>query len=97
MHPRSYNRRAIYSVNEPSSTIRGVNRPIPKTYRPHPADKTDNLGAVRALTTRERAHLQTFPADYQLEGSKSNLEQLIGNAVPVKMAEFIARQILGNS
>jgi DNA (cytosine-5)-methyltransferase 1 len=55
------------------------------------------LGAVRALTTRERAYLQTFPDDYKLEGLKSNLEQLIGNAVPVKMAEFIARQILGNS
>ena len=46
MHPRSYARRAIFSVDEPSATIRGVNRPI-----------------------------------------------AIGNAVPVKMAEFIANVI----
>ena len=28
-HPRSYSRRAIFSVDEPSPTIRGVNRPKP--------------------------------------------------------------------
>jgi len=32
-HPRSYQRRAIFSIYEPSPTIRGVNRPVPKTYR----------------------------------------------------------------
>lgn len=96
MHPRSYNRRAIFSVDEPSATIRGVNRPIPSNYVLHAADKTSNKDLVRALTTKERSYLQTFPPDYQLHGSKSNLEQLIGNAVPVKMAEFIARRILEN-
>lgn len=29
-HPRSYARRAVFSIDEPSPTIRGVNRPIPK-------------------------------------------------------------------
>jgi DNA (cytosine-5)-methyltransferase 1 len=96
MHPRSYNRRAIFSVDEPSATIRGVNRPIPSSYVPHAADKTINKDLVRALTTKERSYLQTFPPEYQLHGSKSNLEQLIGNAVPVKMAEFIALRILEN-
>ena len=28
-HPRSYARRGIFSIHEPSPTIRGVNRPIP--------------------------------------------------------------------
>lgn len=31
-HPRSYARRGIFSIDEPSPTIRGVNRPIPGTY-----------------------------------------------------------------
>ena len=39
MHPRSYARRAIFSVDEPSATIRGVNRPIPIGYKFHNADK----------------------------------------------------------
>jgi DNA (cytosine-5)-methyltransferase 1 len=89
-HPRSYNRRAIFSVHEPSSTIRGVNRPIPKTYKKHPADKSAPIEGIRALTTKERSMIQTFPEDFKLVGVKTNLEQAIGNAVPVKMAEHIA-------
>ncbi|MET3029174.1 DNA cytosine methyltransferase [Flavobacterium sp. UW10123] len=94
MHPRSYNRRAIFSVDEPSSTIRGVNRPIPDTYKIHPADKTNNIKEVRSLSTKERSYLQTFPHNFIFEGSKSNLEQMIGNAVPVKMAQYIAEKVL---
>ena len=37
-HPRSYQRRGIYSIHEPSPTVRGVNRPIPKTYKKHSGD-----------------------------------------------------------
>lgn len=94
MHPRSYARRAIFSVDEPSSTIRGVNRPIPSNYQPHGADKTSNLSLVRCLTTKERSQIQTFPENFVFQGSKSAMEQLIGNAVPVRMAEYIARIIL---
>ncbi|MAC84103.1 MAG: DNA (cytosine-5-)-methyltransferase [Arcobacter sp.] len=90
MHPRSYARRAVFSIHEPSSTIRGTNRPVPLTYKRHPADKADISEGVRALTTKERSYLQTFPENFKLEGSKSQLEQVIGNAVPVKMAEYIA-------
>lgn len=94
MHPRSYNRRAIFSINESSSTIRGSNRPIPANYVPHKADKTINLTKVRSLTTKERSYIQTFPESFVFKGTKSNLEQLIGNAVPVKMAQYFAEHIL---
>ncbi|MEX0268067.1 DNA cytosine methyltransferase [Leptolyngbyaceae cyanobacterium UHCC 1019] len=93
-HPRNYSRRAIYSIDEPSATIRGVNRPIPATYVIHPADATLSKEAVRPLTTRERASIQTFPESFLFSGSKSDLEQLIGNAVPVKLAEYVARAVL---
>jgi DNA (cytosine-5)-methyltransferase 1 len=92
-HPRSYQRRAVFSIYEPSSTIRRVNRPIPKTYQKHPADKVDISPAVRPLTTAERAAIQTFPSDYQFSGSNSQREHLIANAVPVKLAEYVATQI----
>lgn len=93
-HPRNYSRRAIYSIYEPSATIRGVNRPIPKGYVGHPADPITSLENVRPLTTQERSLIQTFPPDFKLIGTKSNLEQMIGNAVPVKLAEFVAKAIL---
>ena len=90
-HPRTYNRRAIFSIDEPSPTIRGVNRPIPKTYKSHPGDKANVDGRVRALTTKERSIIQTFPKDFKFDGSKTDLELMIGNAVPVKLAEFVAK------
>ncbi len=89
-HPRSYKRRGIYSIHEPSPTVRGVNRPIPKTYVKHPGDACAPDGEVRPLTTIERSYLQTFPKDFTFFGNKSDLEQMIGNAVPVKLAEHIA-------
>lgn len=92
-HPRSYARRGIFSIYEPSPTVRGVNRPMPKTYKKHPGDKCDPSEKIRALTTIERSYIQTFPRDFKFNGTKSNLEQMIGNAVPVKLAEHIANCI----
>ncbi len=92
-HPRSYSRRGIFSVDEPSPTIRGVNRPVPAGYPGHPGDPVPLSPDIRPLSTRERAMVQTFPENYRLEGAKSDLEQLIGNAVPVKLAEHVARAL----
>ena len=36
--PRSYDRRAIFSIDEPAMTVRGVDRPIPPNYKLHPND-----------------------------------------------------------
>jgi DNA (cytosine-5)-methyltransferase 1 len=93
-HPRTYERRAIFSIDEPSPTIRGVNRPIPSNYKKHPRDAFDKSEKVRPLTTLERSYIQTFPRDYLFIGSKTQQEQMIGNAVPVKLAEFVASSIL---
>ena len=92
-HPRNYSRRGFFSMDEPSPTIRGVNRPIPHGYVRHPNDP-ECINGLRPLTTAERAQVQTFPEDFNLQGSKTDLEQIIGNAVPVKLAEFVARVIV---
>ncbi len=89
-HPRNYSRRAIFSIDEPSPTIRGVNRPVPKGYPGHPNDACELNDDIRALTTLERSLIQTFPPHYKWIGSKTEMEQMIGNAVPVKLAEFVA-------
>lgn len=88
-HPRSYARRGIFSIYEPSPTIRGVNRPIPKGYTKHDGDPIADLDKVRPLTTKERACIQTFPKNFHWIGSKTELEQIIGNAVPVNLAKFV--------
>ena len=93
--PRSYQRRGIFSIFEPSMTIRGVDRPLPAGYPGHPGDTAPLSTAIRTLTVKERSLIQTFPEDFKLEGSKTTLNQLIGNAVPVKLAEYIASKLAG--
>lgn len=92
-HPRSYKRRGIFSIDEPSPTIRGVNRPLPKGYPGHAGDTAPISPAIRSLTSQERWMIQTFPADFKFEGTKSDIEQMVGNAVPVKLAEYVASAI----
>lgn len=89
-HPRNYNRRAVFSIDEPAPTMRGVNRPVPKGYPGHPNDACSISNEIRALTTLERALIQTFPATFKWCGNKTEMEQMIGNAVPVKLAEYVA-------
>jgi len=45
------------------------------------------------LALREAARLQTFPDDFIFLGSFSERAQLIGNAVPPRLAEVFARQL----
>lgn len=93
MHPRSYNRRAVFSIDEPAATIRGINRPIPENYKRHHADKADICDGVRALTTRERGYIQTFPDTFKFPGAKTDVELAIGNAVPPALAMYVANCI----
>lgn len=93
MHPRSYNRRAVFSIDEPSATIRGINRPIPENYKRHHADKANISDGVRALTTRERGYIQTFPDSFLFPGAKTEVELAIGNAVPPVLAKYLATNI----
>ena len=92
-HPRSYARRGVFSVDEPSPTIRGVNRPMPKGYLPHSGDPIKSLDGIRSLTTIERSRIQTFPRDFHFIGNKSDQEQMIGNAVPVNLARYVGNAI----
>ena len=67
--------------------------------KPSPTVK-ENHGGVhihpvqnRVLTPRELASLQSFPDDFIFLGSKSNILKQIGNAVPVKMSNKIAKLV----
>ena len=96
-HPRNYSRRAIFSVHEPSPTIRGVNRPVPPSYKGHRLD-TAPADRVRPLTSYERSRIQTFSpfwtwTNEYVKYPQTTVELLIGNAVPVNLASFVAAGI----
>ncbi len=52
-----------------------------------------HVNKERRLSARECAMLQTFPMNYQFVGSLNTVYRQIGNAVPVKLAEQIAKGI----
>lgn len=69
--------------NEPSGTVVNVR----KSMWIHPT-------LDRAITVREAARLQSFPDDFEFIGTKDSQYQQVGNAVPPKLAEGIAKIIL---
>lgn len=93
-HPRSYVRRGIFSIDEPSPTVRGVNRPMPEGYTIHSNDPVKSKEGIRQLSTIERSYVQTFPESFKFSGSKTDMEQMIGNAVPVRLAQYVASSII---
>ena len=74
------------SWNEPSLTLTCA--PAQKqTERCHPSEH-------RPLTTREYARIQTFPDDWQFEGSATQVYKQIGNAVPVNLALAVGKSLV---
>ena len=84
-------------MDEPAPTIRGVNRPRPAQYQMNANDIIDPAN-VRAMTPKERAIVQTFPDQYEWPDVPMRIiEQMIGNAVPVKLARHVGESILAYS
>ena len=50
-------------------------------------------GSVRYLTVRESARVQTFPDDFIFHGSWTENMRQLGNAVPMRLAELVARSV----
>ena len=72
--------------DEPSLTLTCA--PAQKqTERCHPEE-------TRPLTVREYARIQTFPDDWQFEGSLGAQYKQIGNAVPVNLAYAVGRSLI---
>jgi DNA (cytosine-5)-methyltransferase 1 len=74
------------SWDEPCLTL--TTSPAQKqTERCHPSE-------TRPFTIREYARIQTFPDDWQFQGSMNQVYKQIGNAVPVNLAAAIGRQLV---
>jgi DNA (cytosine-5)-methyltransferase 1 len=90
-HPRHWGRRAIYSIDEPSATVRSTNRPIPPKYTAHPLDAAP-IDGIKPLNCFQRARLQTFLPDFAFDKSLAPVEvdMMVANAVPVHLAKVLA-------
>jgi DNA (cytosine-5)-methyltransferase 1 len=74
------------SWDEPCLTL--TTSPAQKqTERCHPSE-------TRPFTIREYARIQTFPDDWEFQGSMNQVYRQIGNAVPVNLAVAIGQQLV---
>lgn len=76
-------------IDEPAKTLKAGDHGVPGG---------ENMvalpdGSVRYFTVRESARLQTFPDEYLFNGCWTESMRQIGNAVPVKLAEIVAKSI----
>ena len=70
----------------PTVTARG-DRKGGVVVLPHPS-------RTRRMTVRELATIQSFPLDFSFVGSRTDCYRQIGNAVPVLLAEAVAKSLM---
>ena len=61
---------------------------------PSATDTTEVPDFLRRLTVAEAALIQTFPKDYQFQGSQSMKYTQIGNAVPCNMGKAVVQMVI---
>ncbi|MBI1822191.1 MAG: DNA cytosine methyltransferase [Nitrospirae bacterium] len=96
----SYRKRAYRRVMDGTPTERRGGAPAGlRRLSPDEPSKTITGGALRdfvhptedrPLSLRECARLQTFPDDFVFVGTQNEKIQMIGNAVPIRLAQHIA-------
>ena len=76
-------------IDQPSKTIKAGNHGVPggENMIKYPD------GKVRYYTILEAKRIQTFPDDYHISGSWSEAMRQLGNAVPVRLANVIAKSL----
>jgi len=86
---RSYAGHNGSPLDEPAKTLKAGDHGVPG------GENTLRLqdGWVRYFSVRECARLQTFPDSWILEGSWTECMRQLGNAVPVRVGEVVARKL----
>ena len=86
---RSYPGHTGSPLDEPAKTLKAGDHGVPGGE--NMLARAD--GTVRYFTVREAARLQTFPDDYTFRGPWTEAMRQLGNAVPVRLAETVARSV----
>lgn len=87
---REYTGHTGSEIDMPSKTIKAGDHGVPggENMVKYPD------GTVRYYTVLEAKRIQTFPDDYPIYGSWTEAMRQLGNAVPVRLAYIVAKQLL---
>ena len=95
-HPRTYDRRGVFGIDELYPTVRGVVRKMSPTYKFHEGDKSKDRAEIKEDPGWELvARIQTFPADFKW--LRKNNALIVGNAVPPQFSKVLAKIIAEHS
>jgi DNA (cytosine-5)-methyltransferase 1 len=86
---RSYPGHTGSPLDEPAKTLKAGDHGVPGGE--NMLARADE--SVRYFTVREAARLQTFPDNYTFRGPWTEAMRQLGNAVPVRLAETVARSV----
>jgi len=86
---RSYPGHTGSPCDEPAKTLKAGDHGVPGGE--NMLRRSD--GSLRYFSIRESARLQTFPDDYLFHGTWTESMRQLGNAVPVALAEVVAKSI----
>lgn len=86
---RLYRQHTGSGLDWPSKTIKAGVHGVPGGENIIVADNNKH----RYYTLREAARIQTFPDEHVFLGSRSRITRQIGNAVPCRLGEAIARPL----
>jgi DNA (cytosine-5)-methyltransferase 1 len=82
----------VLDLRKPSKTIICAYSFQPRLYVC--VRNTDQKLYIRCLTKKELAQIQGFPASHEFTGNLASVIKQIGNAVPAKLIELVARSVL---
>lgn len=86
---RSYDGHTGSYIDSPSKTIKAGAHGVPGGEN----SVAFPDGNIRYYTMRECARIQSFPDNYRFTGSRTAITRQIGNAVPVRLAEIVAKSV----
>ena len=80
--------------NRPSTTLQAQPGPWVGPFHWENVANVDGEERARRLRVPEMLRLMTFPDGFQLAGSRMDMQQQLGNAVPVKLGAVVIRSLL---